>query len=122
MILGLAYVEIGIAVVAGLLAVVLGLARRKPDDISIGATLLVELALVVQVVVSIVVPIVGTGPTGNPVEFWVYLISALLIPALAVGWSLVERTRWSTIVLGVGSLAVAVMLWRMVQIWFVQQG
>ena len=115
-------VEIAIAVVAGLLAVILGLARRTPDDISLGATALVELALVVQIVVAIAAPFSGNAPTGNPVEFWVYLVSAALLPPLAAGWALIERTRWSTVVLGVASLAVAVMLWRMHAIWFVQIG
>jgi hypothetical protein len=39
---------------------------------------------------------------------------------VAVLWASVERNRWSTVVLGVGALAVAVMLWRMQQIWTVQ--
>ncbi|MDM4762630.1 hypothetical protein QT381_06385 [Galbitalea sp. SE-J8] len=121
MIAGLAYVEIGIAVVVGLLAVVLGLVGRRPDDISIGATALVELALVVQIVVAIVAPLVGNAPTGDLVEFWIYLVTAALLPPVAVLWGLVDRGRWSTVVLGVASLAVAVMLWRMLQIWTVQQ-
>jgi hypothetical protein len=114
--------EIGLSVVVGLLCVVLGLAKRKPDDISLGATLLVELALIVQIVVAIVAPLTGNGPTGNPVEFWIYLGTAALLPPLGVIWGLIERTRWSTVVLGVASLAVAVMLYRMNVIWFVQLG
>lgn len=117
----LAFVEIGIAVIAGLLAVILGLARRRPDDISIGASALVELALVAQIVVAIVAPFTGNEPTGNLVEFWIYLVTAVLLPPLAVLWGLVDRSRWSTVVIGVACLAVAVMLWRMLQIWTVQQ-
>jgi hypothetical protein len=36
-------------------------------------------------------------------------------------WALLERrSRWSTAVIGVACLAVAVMVWRMHEIWFVQ--
>ncbi len=113
-------VQLVVAVVAGLLGVVLGLAGRKPSDITIGATALVELLLVVQLVVAILAPLFGNTPTGNPLEYYLYLGGALLIPPLAIVWSLVERTRWSTVVLGVAALSVAVMLYRMWQIWTVQ--
>lgn len=112
--------QIGVAVVAGLVCLVLGLARRLPNDFTLGVTALVELLLIVQVVVSLLAPAVGNQPTGNALEFWVYLISAALIPPAAAFWALVERNRWSTVILGVALLAVAVMLYRMGQIWFVQ--
>lgn len=114
------WVSVAVAVLAGLTGVVLGLFGRKPDDITLGATVLVELTLVIQIVVSIVAPFAGNHPTGSTLEFWIYLVSAAIIPPLAILWGLVERTRWSTVVLGVAALAVAVMLYRMYQIWFVQ--
>jgi hypothetical protein len=116
----LAFVEIGIAVVCGLLCVVVGLAGRKPSDITNGATVAVEAALLGQLVVTIGTSILGNHPTGNLLEFYVYLITAILLPPAAVFWGLIERTRWSTAVLGVACLAVAVMLYRMYQIWFIQ--
>jgi hypothetical protein len=116
----LTWVWTAIAVLAGLLGVVLGLFGRKPDDITLGATVLVELTLVAQIVVSIVAPFTGNSATGSTLEFWIYLVSAALIPPLAVLWGLLERNRWSTVVLGVAAFAVAVMLYRMYQIWFVQ--
>jgi len=42
------------------------------------------------------------------------------VPPLAVLWGLIERNKWSTVVLGVACLAAAVMVYRMHQIWFVQ--
>ncbi len=120
MILGFTIVLVGAAVVVGLLCVALGLAGRKPADITIGALAVVEVLLLAQIVIAIVAPAVGNPPTGNPLEFWLYLISAAIIPPLAVFWALVERTRWSTVVMGVGALAVAVMAYRMHQIWTVQ--
>ncbi|WP_309614953.1 hypothetical protein [Salinibacterium sp.] len=114
------YVQVGIAVIAGLLCLVLGLAGRTPNDYTLGATALVEVLLIAQLVVSLIAPATGNVPTGSGLEFWVYLVSAALIPPAAIVWALVERNRWSTAILGVACLAVAVMLYRMGQIWFVQ--
>lgn len=114
------WAQIAVAVVAGLLAVVLGLFGRTPNDLTMGATALVTVLLVVQVVVSLLAPAFGNTATGSALEFWVYLVTALIIPPLAIVWGLVDRTRWSTAILGVACLAVAVMLYRMYQIWFVQ--
>jgi hypothetical protein len=114
------WAQIAVAVVAGLLAVALGLFGRTPNDLTMGATALVTVLLVVQIVVSLLAPAFGNTATGSALEFWVYLVTALIIPPLAIVWGLVDRTRWSTAILGVACLAVAVMLYRMYQIWFVQ--
>jgi hypothetical protein len=114
------WVQLAVAVVAGLLCIVLGLAGRRPADLTMGATALVGVLLVVQVVVALLAPAFGNEPSGSSLEFWVYLVTAVLIPPLAILWGLVDRSRWSTVVLGVAVLAVAVMLYRMQQIWFVQ--
>lgn len=108
------------AVVAGLACLVLGLAGRKPDDYTLGATVLIEILLIVQLVIALVAPATGNLPTGSGLEFWVYLLSAVLIPPAAIFWALIDRNRWSTAILGVACLAVAVMVVRMGQIWFVQ--
>lgn len=114
------WVQVAVAVGAGMLCVVAGLAGRTPNDITIGAALLVEVLVVAQLVVALVAPLFGNWPTGDGLEFWVYLVSALLVPAAGVFWALVDRSRWSTVVLGVACLAIAVMVYRMGQIWFVQ--
>ena len=106
---------------AGLLAAVFGLLGRRPSDLTLGGAALVEVLLIVQIVVAIVAPFAGNSPTGNPLEFWVYLISAALLPAAGIAWALVDRGRWSTVVVGIACLAVAIMLYRMLVIWTVQQ-
>ena len=116
----LTWVQVIVAAAAGLLCLGYGIAGRPPADLTLGSVLLVELLLLVQLVVSVVAPLVGNEPSGNLVEFYVYLVSAILIPPLTVVWGLVERSRWSTVVLGIGALAVAVMVYRMQVIWFVQ--
>ncbi len=113
-------VEVAVAVVAGLLALVLGLAGRRPSDLSLAGAALVEVLLLIQIVVAVVAPLAGNAPSGNPAEFWAYLISAALIPIGGVVWALTERTRWATVVVGIACLAVAVMLVRMGIIWSVQ--
>lgn len=120
MILPFTLVELALACLVGLVCVALGLAGRKPNDLTVLSLGLVELLLLAQVVVAIVAPLAGNTPTGNPVEFWAYLIAAVVIPPLAIVWALVERTRWSNVVLGAAAFAVAVMAWRMEQIWSVQ--
>lgn len=120
MILWLTIAQISVAVVAGVFCVVLGLVGRRPSDYSVGALALVELLLLVQVVAAIVAPFAGNPPTGDLLEYWVYLVSAVLLPIGAVLWALMERSRWSTVILGVAALAVAIMVWRMHVIWTVQ--
>jgi hypothetical protein len=115
-----AVIEVAVASAAGVLCVVMGLFRRKPSDLTMGALALVELLLVVQLVIAIVAPLTGNSPTGSIVEFYIYLACALLIPLLAGFWALVERDKWSTVILGVAALAIAVMVVRMNIIWTVQ--
>lgn len=111
------WVQVWAAVAAGLLCLALGFAAKKPNDYSLGALLVIELLLIAQLVIAIIAPAVGNPPSGNLAEFYVYLVSALLLPPAAVFWALIERTRWSTVILGVVALAAAVMVYRMYQIW-----
>lgn len=120
MILWFTYVQVGVAVVGGLLCLVLGLIGRRPSDLTVGALALLELLLIAQVVIAIIAPLVGNAPTGSLLEFWVYLVSAVLLPPAGVAWALIERSRWSTVIMGVAALAVAVMVWRMQTIWTIQ--
>lgn len=115
------WVQVAVAVAAGLLCLALGFAGRVPSDVSIGALAVVEALLVVQTVVAIAAPAFGNTPSGSVLEFVVYLVGALLLAPAAGFWALLERNRWSTVVLGVAALAVAVMVYRMFQIWTVQQ-
>lgn len=114
------WLQLGVAGLAGLLCIILGLAGRKPNDLTMGATALVELLLIVQLFVAIAAPFTGNTATGSVLEFYTYLVSAILVPVAAVAWALIERSRWSTVILGVAGLGVFVMVYRMWQIWTVQ--
>ena len=109
--------QLVIATAAGILCGFLGLAKRKPSGFSIGALAVVQVSLVVQLIASIALLISGERAKLDTVEFFAYLIVALIIPVAAAFWALIERTRWSTVIMGVGALTVAVMLVRMSQIW-----
>ena len=112
--------QIGVAVTGGVLAVVLGLMGRRPSDLTMAFAGVVALLLIVQLAVTIAGPLTGNQPTGSLFEFYIYLISAIFLPVGAGFWALIDRSRWSTVILGVAQLAVAVMLYRMGQIWFIQ--
>ncbi|GAB3030490.1 hypothetical protein GCM10027052_03340 [Parafrigoribacterium mesophilum] len=114
------YLQVAVAVLAGTFCLVMGLLGREPNDYTLGSLLLVEVLLIAQLVVAIIAPLVGNVASGNVVEFYTYLISALLLVPAAGFWALIERDRWSTVVLGVIGLSAAVMLYRMYQIWAVQ--
>ncbi|KAA9130001.1 hypothetical protein F6J84_10510 [Microbacterium caowuchunii] len=122
MILWFTLVQVGVAVVAALLCVVLGLAGRRPSDLTVGALALIEVLLIAQIVVALIAPFAGNPPSGSLLEYWVYLVPAALLPPAGVAWALLERSKWSTVIMGVAAAAVAVMVWRMHVIWTVQIG
>ena len=95
----------------------LGPDGRKPNDWTLGGRVIVERLRSEQLVIALGAQGLGNHPTGSVPEFYVYRVAALLIPPLAVFWGLIERTRWSTVVLGVAAFAIAVMVVRMAQIW-----
>ena len=91
--------------------------RQGPNDLTILSAAAVELFLLVYGVVSLVRLAGGQGIAGEPWEFWGYLLTALIIPVGAVWWSLMDRSRWSNVVLSAVGITVFVMLFRMEQIW-----
>jgi hypothetical protein len=110
--------QVGFAFIASAVLFIFGVARRKPSLISLGVLAVSEIALLIQLVVSIVLVAGGARAKTDTIEFFAYLIVAIIVPAGAGFWALIERTRWSTFVLSVGAFTVAVMTARMGQIWF----
>lgn len=99
------------------LCLVVAMFGRKPSLLTLGSAVLVELALVLQLVVTVVLLFGGAESKGDLVEFFGYVLVAMMVPAGAVVWALVERTKFSTMVLAVSGLTVAIMAARMAQIW-----
>lgn len=117
MILGYALALIGVSVFAALLCLGTAIARRGTNDYTLGVTVLVTLLLVVQIILAVVVSLSGPGPAGDPIEFWLYLIVALVMPPIAGVWALIDRSVTANLVLTVVHASIAVMVYRMIVIW-----
>ena len=107
-----------VAVGGGLLALVSGMFGRLPSLVSLIPLVSTALGLVIQGFVAIGVLIGGGVAKGDPIEWFGYLLTALLVAVAAGFWALAERNRFSTMILGAANLTVAIMLLRMWQIWF----
>ena len=94
--------------------------RTHPADASIVSVAAVELFLLVYGVVGAFRQL-GGDPLNGPVwEFWGYVLTALVVPVIAVLWAASDRTRWANLVLAVVGPTVVVMLHRMQVIWYGQ--
>ncbi|GAA1344657.1 hypothetical protein [Arthrobacter roseus] len=91
--------------------------RQPPNDITIISVAVVELFLVVYAVSAAIRQFTGEPVLGELWEFWGYLLTALLVPVGAFWWAILERSRWSNLVLGAVGITIFVMLFRMEQIW-----
>jgi hypothetical protein len=109
--------QLWFAVGVGLFTIALGLFGRLPSLWSVGSLAAVLLGLLIQFGYSTFAVIGGAEAAVDTVEFYAYLVVAIMVPVGAGFWALVERNRWSTLILGVAALTVAVMLVRMNQIW-----
>jgi hypothetical protein len=109
--------QLWFGVVAGLLLVMMGLIGRKPSGFSLALIAGSEFGLLMQLIASITLVILGERAKLDTWEFFGYLIVALMVPVAAAIWALIDRNRWSTVVMGAGILTVTVMLVRMQQIW-----
>jgi hypothetical protein len=107
-------------VLAGLGALSTALRRRIGSAHLAGAALL-EALLVVQAVV-VAVGMAGGHRPAELATFLSYLVSVVLLPVAGLLWARSEPTRWAGTVLGVAALAVAVMLWRLLDLWEVTGG
>lgn len=113
------WLQLGVAIVAGLLAVGFAIAKRTPNDYTLGSIVLLGVLLLVQMVVAAVQPALGNSPTGSLLEFWMYLVTAFLMVIAGAVWALIERSMMSNVMLGLLAGSIAVMLVRMDVIWTV---
>lgn len=113
------WLQLGVAIVAGLLAVGFAIAKRTPNDYTLGSIVLLGVLLLVQMIVAVVQPALGNSPTGSLLEFWMYLVTAFLMVIAGAVWALIERSMMSNVMLGLLAGSIAVMLVRMDVIWTV---
>jgi predicted membrane channel-forming protein YqfA (hemolysin III family) len=113
------WVQLSVAIIAGFLAVGFAMAKRTPNDYTLGSMVLLGLLLLIQIVVAIPQPSMGNTPSGSLLEYWMYLITAFVMVIAGTLWALVERSIMSNVMLGLLAGSLAVMLVRMDVIWFV---
>jgi hypothetical protein len=111
---------VGVITVVALLLAALGaastLARRRIGLVHLVGAGLLEAVLLVQAVLVVVAMTGGERPA-DTATFVSYLLGVLLVPVAGVLWARSERTRWAGTVLAVAGLVVAVMVWRLLQLW-----
>lgn len=107
-----------IGVIGGILGFVVAATGRAPNDLSLAPVFVLEAAVIIQVVWSLVSLATGNPPVAPFWEILLYLLGVLAVPVIAVLWALSEKDRWSNVVLAVACLTVAVMSIRIEQLWF----
>jgi hypothetical protein len=112
----LSYTVIGIAVVALVWGVVSTATRKPPGNAQFYWSFLTELAVIVQSVVGFIAIARGSGP-GETATAIGYLIGIGLLMPAGIWWAVVDRSRYSGLVMTIAAAAVAVMTLRLQQIW-----
>jgi hypothetical protein len=111
---------VGSATVVALLVAALGvastLARRRIGLLHLAGAALLEALLLVQAGAAVVALLRGHRPE-DAATFSGYLAGVVLLPVAGVLWARGEPTRWAGTVLAVAALVVAVMVWRLLQLW-----
>jgi hypothetical protein len=108
-----------ITVVAVLLAVLGGaavVAQRRIGLVHVAGAVLLEVLLLVQAVIAVVAMAGGKLPV-ETATFVGYLVGVVLVPVAGILWARTEPTRWAGGVIVVAGLVVAVMAWRLLQLW-----
>lgn len=77
---------------------------------------IVEGVLIAQAITAAIRGAVGAA-SPDPLLFWGYMATALIVLPIAAAWAFAERTRWSSVVLLVAAGTVAFLDYRLWQIW-----
>jgi hypothetical protein len=105
-----------VAVALALLGLASTLARRRIGLLHLGVAAVLELLLLVQAVLAVVRMAGGRTPP-ETATFSGYLAGIVLVPVAGSLWARTERTRWAGTVMAVAAAVVAVMVWRLLQLW-----
>ena len=112
----LSYTVIVIAVIAVIWGIVSTATRKPPGNAQFYWSFLTELAVIAQSVVGFIAVASGDGPTETATGIG-YLIGILLLMPAGIWWAVVDRTRYSGLVMTIAGAAIAVMSLRLLQIW-----
>lgn len=105
-----------VALVLALLGLASTVASRRIGLVHLIGAGLLEAVLLVQAVLAVVAVAGGTRPP-ELATFLAYLVGVLLVPVLGVLWARGDTSRWAGSVLAVAGLVVAIMSWRLLQLW-----
>lgn len=111
----LTYLQYGAAAVLTVWAGISAARNRPAGRALLGFTALVLLLLLVQLVVGIVA-FPAHGQT-DPLLFFGYVGTAIVLVPLAGVWAFAELSRWGPLVLAAAGITMIIMIVRMVQIW-----
>jgi hypothetical protein len=113
------FLVVAITAVAVLLAglgIASTLARRRIGLLHLVVAGVLEALLLAQAVLAVVAMAGGDTPP-ETATFAGYLAGVVLVPIAGTLWARNEQTRWAGTVLAVASAVVAVMIWRLLQLW-----
>jgi hypothetical protein len=105
-----------VAVLLTLLGLASTLARRRTGLVHLVVAGALEALLLIQAAVAAAAMVGGERPADTP-TFVGYLVGVVLVPVAGVLWARTERTRWAGTVLAVAGAVVAIMVWRLLQLW-----
>lgn len=105
-----------VALLLALLGAAATAARRRLGLLHLVGAALLELVLLIQAAVAVAAMVGGDRPE-DPATFVSYLVGVLLVPPAGVLWARTDPSRWGGTILAVAGLVVAVMAWRLLQLW-----
>ena len=112
----LVWASTAVALLRAVLGIVSTLARRRIGLLHLGVAAVLEVLLLVQAVLAVVAMAGGNTPP-ETATFVGYLAGVVLVPVAGTLWASNEKTRWAGTVVAVAAAVVAVMAWRLLQLW-----
>jgi len=104
------------ALTAAVASFVLAALGHPPRRVLLYGVGLVELLLIAHLVIAVVL-LLASGTPDALATFIAYLAASVLALPIGTAWAIAEHSRSSTVVLGVVSLAVPVIVLRMGELW-----
>ena len=105
-----------VAVLLAVLGIVSTIARRRIGLVHLAVAGVLEALLLVQAGIALVAMAGGDTPP-ETATFAGYLAGIVLVPVAGSLWARTEQTRWAGTVIAVAAAVVAVMVWRLLQLW-----